>query len=71
MDSRRVSDFVVTRCPVCAAPFGQRDKVTLFQAHCNECKATYWWYPWKDIPTVTMDSDVKITKKGCGCGCGR
>lgn len=58
-----------TNCPVCEADFGYRDKKTLFKAHCNECRATFWFYPGKEKPAVTMDADER--RKHCGCGCGR
>lgn len=57
------------QCPVCRAILGKRDCDTIFMAHCEECKATFYWRPWETKPTVKMDKDIPA-KCGCG-GCGR
>lgn len=58
-----------TQCPVCKAILGKRDCDTIFMAHCDECKATFYWRPWATKPTVKMDKDIP---ERCGCNtCGR
>lgn len=58
-----------TRCPVCKAVLGKRDIEMIFAAHCEECKAVFYWRPWAEIPTVTLDRNAPVR---CGCGgCGR
>jgi ribosomal protein L33 len=58
-----------TYCPVCKAYFGKRDCEIIFMAHCEECRATFYWRPWTEKPTVTMDKNKPVR---CGCnGCGR
>lgn len=63
--SRPDNDFEYAQCPVCRALLGQRDKTTVFQAHCAECRATYYWKPWSERPSVIMDS-VKPPQRYCG-----
>lgn len=61
----------VTQCPVCNAILGNRDKRKVFKAHCDECRATFWWKPWAERPSVIMDSDKPhrgyCGPKGCIC----
>lgn len=56
------------QCPVCRTLLGKRDCSTVYTAHCQECKATFYWKPWSKSPSVILDKDQPIT---CGCGCGR
>lgn len=53
-------------CPVCKADFGRRDKEKICKAHCEECKASFYWHPGEDKPSVVMDKDVKKQRRYCG-----
>lgn len=64
--NRPDDDFEPTQCPVCKTIFGRRDKTTIFKAHCKECRATFYFKPWTDTPSVIMDRDAELK-----CGCGR
>ena len=69
--NRPDDDFEPTQCPVCRTLFGQRAKTKIFKAHCNECRATYWWKPWAERPNAVLDSAPKerkyCDKSGCYC----
>jgi len=61
----------VVQCPVCNAIIGRRDKRKVYNAHCDECKATFWWKQWAETPTAVLDSH-KTFKGYCGpdgCKC--
>ena len=58
------------QCPVCNAILGAKFEDETFIAHCEECRATFHFLPYKTVPTVTLDKDKH--KGECGCGrCGR
>lgn len=66
------SRFESVKCPVCRVVFGRRDKETIYLAHCEECKATFYWKPWAKAPSVTMDKDAVKKHRYCdrnGCYC--
>lgn len=64
------NEFKETKCPVCKVLLGRRTEDSIFRAHCEECKATFYWKPGVKKPSVVMDAS--LSKKVCGCGgCGR
>jgi hypothetical protein len=54
------------KCPVCRKSLGRRVIDELYKEHCEDCKATYTFYPNVEVPTAELD--CKEVKK---CGCGR
>lgn len=68
---RPSTDFETAVCLVCRTVFGRRDKTVLYKAHCDECRATYWFKPGSDRPNVVMDSFKPdrgyCTAQGCVC----
>lgn len=66
---RKDRESEVAQCPVCRGILGTRDKTAIYKAHCVECRATFYWKPWADKPSVIMDS-YKPHKGYCGpSGC--
>lgn len=59
-------------CPVCNTLLGTKHTITVKSFHCNDCKATYWFYPNDSKkPKAVLDKELN-KKKGCGCGrCNR
>jgi len=56
-------------CPVCKEFLGTRSRELFFTANCEECKATYTWWPKTDRPKAVLN---RHKDKKCGCDrCGR
>jgi len=55
------------RCPVCKTTLGYRLTDEVAEFHCDDCKATYMWYPHVNIPVAELDKYKKSKK----CTCGR
>jgi hypothetical protein len=53
------------KCPVCNQELGYRcNDLKVFSAHCDECKATFSWFPGEKIPHSKLDSSYD---KKCHC----
>lgn len=64
--------FVPVACPVCRTALGRRDNESIYSAHCEECRATFYWKPNNEKPSVIMDKDVQKVRRYCdkdGCHC--
>jgi len=69
MFNKRLPQYVVTQCPVCASLLGKRSVSEIFMAHCTECQTTFTWKPWSEKPLASLDRELP---KKCGCGrCGQ
>lgn len=64
--------FEAVKCPVCRTALGRRDIKVIHMAHCEECKATFYWKPGVEKPSVIMDKDAIKVRRYCdkdGCHC--
>lgn len=55
----------IVLCPVCGFTLGSWFADVEFKAHCMECRATFFFKPDTDKPSVIMDS-AKTFKGYCG-----
>lgn len=51
-------------CPVCKDNLGFKTKKDIKDFHCNECKASFTFYPGIALPTAKLDSHKP---KMCTC----
>lgn len=57
-------------CPVCKTEgyLGERFEKDWFIGHCNDCRAEYYFPPYKEVPTkVITDRQKKNTCKCLSC----
>jgi hypothetical protein len=64
------SSLEKVKCPVCQGIIGSRNPSDRIWARCEECKAAFYFSPFKDVPT-RGSPDSHIGKSQCNCGrCG-
>jgi hypothetical protein len=52
------------KCPVCNQTLGSKADDEMFIGHCDECKATFTWYPGTEKPHAELD---KLPSNKCDC----
>ena len=66
-DKQKPITFGSCKCPVCKVLLGVRDSTESVTYHCEECKASFTFFPNMTVPSVKMDREVFKTCKCPAC----